>query len=198
VNQEQESLALAFSIAAGVVQLMGYIVYGKLVKQASVGSWAIWTCSATTDLAAYACMTEDLSKNFLPATCAVASVVLFARMVWAGKMKWPEHYDWGFFGIDCVITIAWYFTSATVASVLYQVSTIMSFGPIVRGQMKGTDDRENPLPWGIWTGAYLLMTISLFLSYDNWQELAYPIANLSTHLGMFAIALRLKKQGPFA
>ncbi|MDB5237392.1 MAG: nuclear protein [Parcubacteria group bacterium] len=186
-----QQISVILGIAAGVTQVVGYVVYAKYSKDhANAGSWAIWTAGAGVDLASYALMTHDPIKSILPAVCAISCITLFIYMLARKQFGWPDKLDLALFGLDGLVTIAWYFTSATVASVLYQGSTVSSFIPMIRGQQSGKDDPEHPLPWLIWTVAYALMLVSVALRFDIWQELAFPVVHAGTHFAMFLVALR--------
>ena len=187
-----QEISLALGIAAGVTQLVGYYVYARLTPHSNIGSWSIWTFSAVLDLAAYAYVTrEDLVKDILPVACLIGSISLFGFMVWKGRFGWPDRCDWGFFGLDLVFTVAWYFTNATVATLLYQVSTVLSFVPIARAELKEKDPemREHPVPWLIWTVAYLLMLASVAMRHPEPAELAYPIVHAGVHLAFMFLIL---------
>jgi hypothetical protein len=170
------------------MQLFGYWVYVATAEKPNTGSWAIWTFSAIVDFASYAVMTQDWVKNILPAACALACIVTFVYCLFRGKFTKLDRTEWVFFGLDSSITVTWAFTSATVANLLFQASTVISFIPIIRGLQMGKD-REHYLPWLIWTVAYFLFLISVTLRLQDWTELAYPVSHVITHFVVLMIAL---------
>lgn len=186
---DQNQLSIILGVAAGVIQLTGYIVYLKVTKQANTGSWAIWTFGAILDLVSYIVLTGDWVKNILPAVCAFACIYTFGYMLWKRRFGSPDAVDWTFFVLDSVITVVWWrWATVVFANLLYQVSTLLSFVPMIRGQLRGTE-KEHPFPWFIWTLAYGLFTASVALRLERWEELAYPVVHVVTHLAVMVIAV---------
>jgi hypothetical protein len=176
--------AIIIAVISGLLQILGYVVYNiKMYKgdiKPDTTSWAIWTFGSLMNLGAYALMTQDWVKDILPIACSFSCIVTFVICYRKKRFAWPDWKNWLIFGADCGITILWFFTSATEASVLYQGSTILSFWPIVAGIKDGTD-KEHPLPWIIWTCAYTMFGISVVMRLNCWAELAYPITCFVLH-----------------
>ncbi len=170
--------AIFFAVVSGLLQILGYIVYNFKVRKSGMepdsASWGIWTFGSLMNMLSYATLTNDWVKDILPIACSVSCIVTFVIMLRRGQMHWPDMTGWMMFLVDLVITIIWYFTSATEASLLYQIGTVASYVPMVIGVKNGTD-KEDPLPWFIWTLAYGIFMISVMLRLNNWPELAYPV-----------------------
>ena len=183
------TISIALGFAAGATQLAGYWVYNKeCSEKISTGSWSIWAFAGLLDLASYFVFTGDWVKNILPAVCAAAAFGTFCYAYVRKRLSWPDKVDRTFMGVDVVITVLWYFTSAVVANLLYQVSTVLSFLPMYRGQLSGREV-EKPRPWIIWTLAYILFTASVSLRLERWEELAYPLSHVAVHMVTALIAI---------
>lgn len=188
-----EQFTLALGIAAGGFQLIGYYVYLRVTKNANTGSWAIWTFGAILDVISYASITDDWVKNILPVVCALACIFTFCYLLKKGRFGWPDKVDWVFLTSDTAITIVWWqWATAVVANLLYQASTVLSYIPMIRGQLSGREP-EKPFPWVLWTIAYALYTASVALRLDSWEELAYPGVHLLTSVVVLWIALAKRK-----
>ncbi|MFA5942102.1 MAG: hypothetical protein WC798_00300 [Candidatus Paceibacterota bacterium] len=183
-------ISVVLGFAAGAVQLVGYFIYNRGAgEKINTGSWSIWALGGIVDLASYSVLTGDWVKNILPAACAVAAISTFCYAIVKKRFSWPDKTDWAFVGADGAVTVIWAFTNVVIASLLYQVSTVLSFLPMFRGQLAGREV-ERPLPWLIWTLAYSLLLVSVLLRLKRWEELAYPTSHLAVHLATFLIARR--------
>lgn len=180
------TISIVLSFMAGAMQLVGYWVYNRGAgEKINTGSWSIWALTGIVDLVSYSVVTSDWVVNILPAVCALAAIGTFGYAIALKRFSWPDRLDWMFVAMDGVITVVWVFTNAVFANLLYQVSAILSFIPMYRGQIRGTE-KEKPLPWLIWTLAYTLLTVSVFLRLERWENLAYPL----THVAVcFIVAL---------
>ena len=182
-------LSIALGFAAGAVQLVGYLVYNRGAgEKINTGSWSIWALAGMVDFVSYFALTGDWVVNILPAVCAVAAISTFGYAVVRKRFSCPDKTDWMFVGVDGVITVVWYFTNAVLANLLYQASAVLSFIPMYRGQLSGREI-EKPLPWLIWTLAYSLLTASVSLRLERWEELAYPLSHVAVHMVVVLIAI---------
>jgi hypothetical protein len=176
-------IPIIVGIISGVLQIAGYTVYNLKVKSGRIdpnaSSWAIWTFGSILNLVSYAQIAQDWVKEILPACCAASCVVTFLLALKWGKFSKPPKSDWMILLLDIVIIAVWYTLSATEANLLYQVSTIFSFIPLIRGLMNG--DKEDPIPWGIWTVAYALLTVAVCMRWEKWQDVVYPLNCLILH-----------------
>ncbi|MFA6445980.1 MAG: hypothetical protein WCW14_01890 [Candidatus Paceibacterota bacterium] len=184
-----KTISIVLGFAAGAMQLVGYVVYNKGAgDKINTGSWSIWAIAGVVDLVSYFALTGDWVVNILPAVCAVAAIGTFWYAVVRKRFSWPDKIDWAFVGADGAITVIWVFTNAVVANLLYQVSAVLSFIPMYRGLLSGKE-KEKPLPWIIWTVAYSLLTASVLLRLERWEELAFPVSHVAVHLVVALIAI---------
>lgn len=177
-------ISVLIAIVSGLLQLLGYAVYNYLTHKGDIkpnsASWAIWTFGSLVNLMSYAYLTQDWVKDILPIACSAACFITFAVCLCRGQFGRLDKRDWIIVAVDCGITVIWFFTSATEANLLYQVTTVLSFVPIIIGIRDGTD-KENWQPWVIWTFAYLLFGISVFMRLNHPAELAYPVTCFVVH-----------------
>lgn len=187
-------ISVALGIFAGVVQLLGYWVYNKRsAGKINTGSWSIWVIGGTVDLVSYFVLTAgDWVVNILPIVCTLAAIGTFCYALVRRRFGWPDKIDWLFVGVDGVITVVWFFTNVVVANLLYQVSTVLSFIPMYRGQISGRE-KEQPLPWLIWTLAYALLVASVSLRSQRWEEMMYPLTHVVVCLVVVLISLVKQK-----
>lgn len=189
-------ISIILGIASGMIQLFGYVIYLKLNKgDTNAGSWLIWTLSAGIDLYSYDYITKgDLIKEILPITCAVACIVTFMCLLVRGHFRMPDKTDWRLISFDTLISIVWWqnLVSAIAANIMLQVTTLMSAVPMIRGIISGKEE-ENPIPWAIWSTAYMLQTGSVILRLDHWSELAYPVSNAISHLAILYAAVQMQR-----
>jgi hypothetical protein len=183
------TISIVLGFAAGAVQLAGYWVYNQGAgEKINTGSWSIWALAGIVDLASYSALTSDWVVTIHPAVCAVAAIGTFYWAFLHKRFSRPDKTDWLFVGVDGAITVLWYFTNAVLANLLYQVSAVLSFLPMYRGQLSGREV-EKPLPWLIWTFAYSLLTASVLLRLERWEALAYPLSHVAMHMVVALIAI---------
>lgn len=143
----------------------------------------------------------------LPVTCAVLSLRVAAICMSQGKLKWPKsRVDVLAFLMDVSLTFA--YISVWVASqkavittaehrelvllflVLSNLSTLVSFIPMIRGVIQDPET-EHPLPWFIWTCAYGSLGFVTASEYGFMSVfMIYPAMNFFLHLLVGACATR--------
>ncbi len=184
-----ETVSIALGILAGAIQLLAYYVYAKKVQNPNTASWIMWSISAVLDLGSYQGIAHDWAKSALPLACTIASIWLTMRAFLMGRLGRPDRKDLMLLGLDGIITIVWVFSTATIANVLYQATSIISFTPLIRGVANRTE-HEHPLPWVLWTIAYTVMLVAVVMRIDSWAETAYPIVNIILHGLVLAFIVR--------
>jgi hypothetical protein len=77
--------------------------------------------------------------------------------------------------------------------VLGNITTLTAFTPILRSTWK-SPGREQPLPWAVWTLAYLTLTAATLVEtgFANPVLLLYPLLNVGLHLAMTLFAIRTR------
>ncbi|MDB5264593.1 MAG: nuclear protein [Parcubacteria group bacterium] len=188
-----EHFSVALGLLAGATQLLGYYLYVKLTKQAGAGSWVMWAFGAFVDALSYAFVAEDWVKEVLPFTCSMACMIMVGYLFAKGRLDKPEKEDWLIFGLDTFITFLWLFTTALVANLLYQASTVLSFRPMAR-DILADKHKEHWLPWAVWSVAYALHLVVVLMRLNHLGELAFPVVHLGTHSLILVLVLYKKFQ----
>lgn len=183
------TISIVLGFTAGAMQLYGYWVYNRVAgDKINTGSWSMWALAGVIDLASYFAVTGDWVVNILPAVCALAAIGTFIYAYKRKRFSWPDKTDWAFVGADGAITVVWVFTNAVFANLLYQANSALSFVPMCRGLLSGRE-KEKLLPWLVWTLAYSILMWSVLLRFHRWEELAYPVSHVATHLVVATIII---------
>lgn len=186
--------AVILSVISGLLQICGYVVYNRLSRKGEIvpdgASWGIWAFGSILNVYSYVTLTQDWVKDILPICCALSCMITFLARAYRKEFGKIDLKGWIILVLDLGITWVWYkYTTAEEASLLYQVSTIISFAPMILG-LKNKTDKEDWRPWIIWTVAYCLWAVSVVMRLNNLSELAYPITCFVMHALMAFIARR--------
>ena len=200
IELSQENVRLAFGILSGLFQISGYAVYANMVRKGTIerpnpASWLIWTFGSTLNFLSFFGMTQgDLAPNILPAACSVSCIIFFAFSLFIGGFEKIKVRDYLLIAVDITIVVFWYqFQSATFANIAFQISTFLSFIPMWR-DMKSGEDKEQPLPWLLWTTAYALEAVVIAVGFDHtaWidsvKEAFYPVVCFICHFATLKLA----------
>jgi uncharacterized protein len=182
-------------IIIAITQLVGYYAYFVSIKNGvkpNTTSWTIWTFGNILELTSYMYLTGDWVKNLLPVACGLASILLYVHCLRAGKFRALKKEDYLLILADIVATGLWIWSSSPlVGNLAYQISTIISFIPIIR-EIYDEDENETPLPWLIWTVSYFLSIILVILRWEKWGDIVYPVLYFVLH-GLTWILIMLFK-----
>ncbi len=182
-----------------MVQLIGYLDYGKKTLADKIkpnsASWGIWAFAAILESVSYIFLTKDWVKNILPVACTISAVVFFLIVLKKGKLSKPSHFELFIVVVDIVILLIWFFTlSPAIANILFVISAVISFIPMMYHTYLNPNN-ENALPWIIWTLAYFLMSISVVMRWEKWEDFIYPAVFVLLHavIAYLALDIRSKK-----
>ena len=135
-------------------------------------------------------MTGDWQKNLLSATCAIASIVTWVLCLSKGKFKKPDRFECLTLIACFVAIILWQnFGLVKESNLVLQVDNAISFIPIISGVIRNPS-KEKPAAWMLWTVSYILGTLVVWLRFEQWNDLVYPINNAILCLIIGALALR--------
>jgi hypothetical protein len=210
---------LLLGVIAGALQLLGYFfyIYNENIDPNPI-TW--FMLAYGTGLLTILEWDKDASvpELILPAVCSVLGIYVSyrcwrtARLIdpqrWWPRDWWPDNiWDrWSFIS-DLLITVAyvaaWALTVTTFISdesrnvavflflFLSVLSTFPAFYPIVRTTYE-KPEREDALPWFIWTLAYVVLCIVTYLAQGEfWHILMfYPVSNVALHLLVALLAAR--------
>lgn len=215
------SLLLILGILAGLLQVVGYVMYifHEDIDPNPV-TWFMFAYGTAILTVLEWDMHATLAELILPATCAVFAIFVSWRCWVRARRRdpskwWPE--DWwpedkieqASFVSDIVITIGyiamWAFvvfgtmTADTKAIgvflflLLSNLSTFPAFYPIINETYKHPE-KENYAPWFVWAAAYALLGYVTFATHHEYFSLLmlYPISNAFLHALVGVVALRKK------
>ena len=188
-----QNIAIVTGVLAGLLQLVGYYIYGKEVFsnhiKPNTASWGIWTFGSILETTSYMYLTNDLIKNLLPIVCSISVVVLFVLCTIRAKFEKLTHWEIVITITDLVaLIILSYYQSAMYANFLLIFSSILSFVPIFLHTWKKPES-ENALPWYVWSLAYFFMSITVLIRWNKWQDFLYPLSFFVLHLIIAFVAV---------
>ena len=217
------SLLLIGGIVAGLLQLLGYILY---IKNEDIDPEPVtWFMFAYGTLI-LAVLEWDANATFaeliLPVVCGILAIYVSYRCwkrareidpsKWWPEDWWPEDF-WdkcSFLG-DIAITVAYIFAwvlagaaflssdtrEVAVLAFLFlsNLSTFPSFYPLLHSTWKNPE-KEHWAPWTIWAGAYAVLAVVTWSTHNAFFHalMFYPVSNAVMH-GLVAI-LSLRKNSP--
>jgi hypothetical protein len=182
-------------VAAGILQLGGYVSYGRQLLahrvQPNAASWGMWAFSALLGCWSYAEMTADWAKCVLPVACCVACMGTFLLCLLIGRPRRVETWEFAVWGLDAALILVWFAggVSAVAANLILQFTTALSFAPILR-HVRAVPGAERPEAWLLWSGAHILQIVAVVFRWQRWEELAYPVVCLAFSLWVAAWAVR--------
>jgi len=187
------NLSIYIGFLAATLQIVGYILYWKGIRkgliQSNPVSWFIWAYGSLISLGTYSQMTNDWVKDILPLGCSVACIILCFQVFRFSDRGTFDRYDYMIICIDLAVTVAWFFVGATIANLLDQFGTLISFVPLVYGLLSGKN-KELPTPWLIWSLAYLCQIAVVLARYEKWEDLAFPVVCFFTHSTVYLLSLK--------
>lgn len=185
---------------AGVLQLVGYIIYIYFVFYKNIkpnaSSWIMWTYGNLLLTGSYISATENLSQQILPAVCGISCVITCIIFVIGGKFEKLDITEKIVLSIDILIGIFWiYSKNSEWVNILVDGTAIISFVPIIRNTYKNPEE-EHFLPWLVWTSAYVLLLIVAIQSHSNnpFLDIFYPASYATYHLLIALFALKQAKK----
>ncbi|HMO79085.1 MAG TPA: hypothetical protein PJ997_01105 [Candidatus Paceibacterota bacterium] len=164
---------------------------GKIDPNAA--SWFIWAYGSLLNFATYNIMSGDMVKDILPFMCSVSCMVIFALMVYRNGIGRLDKIDYAIIASDIAVTFIWFLIGATEANLTLQLTEFISFIPLIRGLLRGTD-KEEILPWAIWSVAYTLMTVTVVIRWDKWQDVVYPVVAVVLHMTILVVSKIVNKK----
>jgi hypothetical protein len=219
---EGAQLGLLFGVAAGMLQLFGYVVYMRDADiEPNPVTWLMFAYGTMLLTALEWDSEATAAELILPLVCSAMAVFVAARCWRRARLRdplrywprewWPEDWrDRAAFQIDLILT-ALYLGAALLtygdrigvemknaAVVIFLIAanltTLSAFFPLIRNVVEHPE-RERTLPWAIWTSAYALLGLATVLSQGRlWNELMlYPLMNAGLH-GMVAYLSRKSRR----
>ncbi len=191
-------ISIYLGILSGVLQIIGYVEYFKKVFggriRPNAASWGIWAFGAVLESSSYLFVSRDWVKDILPITCATLAVIFFLIAFKRGFFSKPTKFEQILVIIDILILLFWLITSSAIlANILFLLSAIVSFIPIIR-HVYNDPFAEHAQPWFFWTAAYAAMCVTVIMRWEGWEAFLYPLLFLVLHLIIALLALDVRKK----
>ncbi|MHB8831307.1 MAG: hypothetical protein ACYC44_04300 [Patescibacteria group bacterium] len=193
-----DKMELALGITAALMHVVAFVIYNRQMfigsSEPKSATWTLWAFLTVLNSTSYLAMSQDWLKSLLPLCSSTACVITFGVALAKGKFKKPDWTDRTIqvLGI-CSCLIWWGFKTATIANLILQICVILSFIPTFSGVWKNPRIERAP-PWFIWSSAYILSIVLVFLRWRHQpQDLAYPINGLVLHAMVGALTYRTAK-----
>lgn len=193
MNVKPEIVILA-GTAAGM-HVVAFIIHAlqthKGTSTPNPATWGLWTFISALNCASFITMQEHRIVGLLPIVSSISCIAAF--LVYLFKHKFSKLGFWEntalVLGIVAVF-VWWYYHSASYANLILQPAIVISFMPTLRGVWRDPN-REGPLPWFIWSPAYIFLIIAVFLEWEEkLLQLVYPINCLFWHGLVGVLSLR--------
>lgn len=194
------TLEVILGIVAGLIHIVAFAIYHRQMllgtSRPNRATWTLWVFISTLNCISYIAMSRDVIKGLLPIASTIACIVVFVVSLFKGKLSKLNLGDQVALMLGFVSIFVWWgYRSATYANLLLQVCIVISFIPTIHGVWEDPKN-EKALPWFIWSSAYILTIIVVFLRWQGqYQDFVYPINCLLVHGGVGILTLREPKGG---
>lgn len=194
----------ALGVLAAVFQISGYLLYIRNFLKRSIrpnaASYLMFAYG--TSLVAFLAWQNGavLAELLLLFACAAMSVIVALLCLRRNATEPVDRFEAIIFSADLWLTIGYavlvftHVDKAVYAAIflfLGNVTTLTSFMPILRSTWRDPR-REQPMPWVIWSLAYMFLTAATLATtgLDQPVLLIYPVANVVLHVAMALFSLR--------
>lgn len=196
-------------VLAAFFQISGYLIYIRNFLKRSIrpnaASYLMFAYG--TSLVAFLAWENGAKwqELLLLVACAAMSVLVALLCLRKNATEPVDRFEAIIFSADLWLTVAYAvlvfsnvekMSYAAVFLILGNVTTLTSFIPILRSTWRDPR-REQPLPWVVWSGAYILLT-GATLATTGLSEpvlLFYPLTNAALHIAMAFFSLRKTLSG---
>jgi hypothetical protein len=136
-------------------------------------------------------MSKNLPIGFLPMASTFSCMVVAGIFFCKGKLSKLDFWDNIALTIGIMSVLVWqYYDSPTYGNLFLQPCIVISFIPTYRGVIKNRDTEKKSLVWFLWASAYILQIVIVFLRWEIWYQLVYPVNCLILHAGVGILSLR--------
>jgi hypothetical protein len=191
----------ALTVASGILQVLGYLLYIQKSLRNEIEpnptSWLMFAYGTTL----LTFLEWDLGAGWqlltVPTLCAACSAfVAFGCCSFTGRLVPTDKLDRLSLGLDLLLTFSYgsgwlLFGHSLIDSgqketidlfllICWNVGILTSFAPLLR-QNYAHAEREQPLPWAVWTGAYATLSVITMQQKGVNALLLYPVLNTLVH-----------------
>jgi SET domain len=193
----------SLGLIAAVLQVAGYAIYIRNFSKNAIkpNAASLFMFSYGTSLLAFLEWKSGASWALLalPFACAALGVVVALMCLRKGATEPIDRFEARVFSTDVWLTLFYMFFALGLGDaqrfvvpflIATNLSAIACFIPILRSTFH-SPERELPMPWIIWTTAYLLLTLTTVMAdgFANPVLLLYPLLNALLHLAMVVLCL---------
>lgn len=197
-------MIVQLAILAAALQALGYVLYARLFLKKVIRPNAASSFMFAYGTALLVLLEASDGASWpmlaLPGTCACMSIFVALLCLRKGATEKVDRVEAVAFSADVWLTILWsaiafgygdispYSAGFLLAG---NVTTLTAFFPVLRSTWK-TPEREQPLPWLVWTSAYCVLAVVTFLA-DHGQHpalMVYPVLSVALHGSVALMALR--------
>lgn len=196
----------ALGLSAALCQILAYVIYIRLflkkgIRPNAASSFMFAYGTALMVLLEWQA-DADWTILMLPAVCAMLSICVAVLCLRKGATEPVDKVEKVAFWADIWLTVFWAAIAfgygdispfAVGFVIAGNLTTCTAFFPVLRSTLL-TPQRENPLPWALWTLAYGLLSMTTVL-VDKGQTpvlLIYPLLCTAFHGTVGLLALRSK------
>lgn len=195
-----------FGLSAAFFQILGYLLYVRLFARRFIRPNAAsqFMFAYGTALLVLLEWSDNATWHVLalPMACAAMSMLVAVMCLRRGATEPVDRIEAIAFSADVWLTILWaaiafgygdispYSAAFLVAG---NITTLTAFFPILRSTWTNPE-REQPLPWIVWTIAYTLLALATVFA-DRGQNpalLLYPVLSMVLHGAIAVMSLRRK------
>jgi len=189
-------ITLVLTLVTSLIQIIGFVIYDvqafRKMLNPNLATWGIFAGITILNFTSYHSMSGDWMVSLLPTVSAMFNILTFVvAIAKGGRFRDIDKFDRTAFVIGIVAGITWIlFKSAANSNLIVQFAVIVAFVPIYKALWK-KPSLERPLPWLIWSGAYTLGVILVYLrNTDHWEAFVYPGVCVALHLGVALLTKR--------
>ncbi len=198
------TIEVILGVTAGLMHVVAFYRYNK---QAVLGiscprkaTWLLWVFISSSNCVSYFIMGEHWPLAILPTVSTIACILVFFRCLFRGNFSKLDFWDDIALVLGIIALLVWWRyrftrTGAIYANLILQPSIAISFIPTYRGLWKNPENEQNPLPWFIFSAAYIFHLIAVFLEWKGAYMLFYPINCFLLHFVVGIWSLRKPKGG---
>ena len=181
-----QSITIVLGIIAALLHGAAYLLYAIQTKvgrsSPKSASWGLWEFLVVINWLTFGVAFGNwiIALQFLSGS--VACTIVFFYMLAIKKFDWPTKKHWSLIGLGLIAILVWWmFRNAAWANVIIFVALTISFIPMYES-LYDDPTQERPLPWVIWTLAFLTTTVNVIV---NWKHqplgLVMPIGGAILH-----------------
>lgn len=192
-----EVISGILGVIAGLMHVSGFVLYYeqtlRKISNPNKTTWILWFVISLLNCVSYIKMSKDITLGFLPMASTFSCMVVAGIFFCKGKLSKLDFLDSIVLLLGIISVFVWqYYNSPTYGNLLLQPCIVISFIPTYRGVWRNAKI-EKASPWFIWASAYLLQIALVFLKWESFYQLVYPINCLVLHAGVGMLTLRKSK-----